>query len=136
MGIPESSTIEAASGSHKMFHSEDAVLLPSPIEPAREKILFIFIFNSGYILKNTDKLVKGPVVTTVIPGLLMMVSCNNCTEFLESGVIELKSFLSGSSPDCRSSTLAISLCLTNGFLAPLDIGMLRFPIWATVIHAF
>ena len=65
IGIPDSKTIAAASGSAQMLNSAAAVVLPAPSEPPISEIAAIRSWSAGAARRSRAMLVSGPVATSV-----------------------------------------------------------------------
>ena len=65
IGIPDSKTIAAASGSAQMLNSAAAVVLPAPSEPPISEIAATRSWRAGAERRSRAMLVSGPVATSV-----------------------------------------------------------------------
>ena len=65
IGIPDSKTIAAASGSAQMLNSAAAVVLPAPSEPPISEIAAIRSWSAGAARRSRAMFVSGPVATSV-----------------------------------------------------------------------
>ena len=65
IGIPDSKTIAAASGSAHMLNSAAAVVLPSPSDPPISQMAAMRSRRPGAARSNSATLVSGPVATRV-----------------------------------------------------------------------
>ena len=74
IGIPDSKTTAAASGSTRILNSAAGVQLPYCTPPPIREIRAIFSFSSGYAISNAATFVKGPVGTRVMGSSLSWIS--------------------------------------------------------------